>query len=59
MPSPTPGSIRRARHLVGYWHEGELVVHNYATEVSVAVDPALAAVLHYFADWRSPAGRAT
>lgn len=54
MPPP-PGSLRRARHLVGYWLEGALVVHNYATGIRVEVDPELPAVLHFFEDWRSPA----
>ena len=54
MAPPAPGSLRRARHLVSYWHEGRLVVHNYATGVRVEVDPAVAAVLHFFDDWRSP-----
>ena len=54
MPSPPPGSIRRARHLVTYWHEGRLVVHNYATGRQVEVAPDMPAVLHFFEDWRSP-----
>jgi SagB-type dehydrogenase family enzyme len=55
MASPPPGSIRRARHLVSYWHEGELVVHNYATGIRVAIEPELPTVLHFFEEWRSPA----
>lgn len=55
MPAPLPGSLRRARHLVGYWHEGVLIVHNYATGIRVEVDPGMPAVLHFFEDWRSPA----
>jgi SagB-type dehydrogenase family enzyme len=55
MPAPTPGSLRRARHLVGYWHDGALVVHNYATGIRVEVDPGMPAVLQFFEDWRSPA----
>ena len=54
MPSPAPGSLRRARHLVSYWHAGHLVVHNYATGVRVEIDPTVAAVLHFFENWRSP-----
>ncbi|HTM30157.1 MAG TPA: SagB family peptide dehydrogenase [Vicinamibacterales bacterium] len=54
MLSPAPGSLRRARHLVSYWHAGHLVVHNYATGVRVEIDPTVAAVLHFFEDWRSP-----
>jgi SagB-type dehydrogenase family enzyme len=55
MPAPLPGSLRRARHLVGYWREGVLIVHNYATGIRVEVDPGMPAVLHFFEDWRSPA----
>jgi len=55
MPSPPTGSIRRARHLVTYWLQGQLVVHNYATGTRVQVGPEMPAVLHFFEDWRSPA----
>jgi SagB-type dehydrogenase family enzyme len=55
MPSPTPGSLRRARHLVSYWHEGALVLHNYATGIRAEVEPDMPAVLHFFEQWRSPA----
>jgi SagB-type dehydrogenase family enzyme len=54
MPAPPPGSLRRARHLVGYWHEGVLVVHNYATGIRVEVEPDMPAVLQFFENWRSP-----
>jgi SagB-type dehydrogenase family enzyme len=54
MSSPPPGSLRRARHLVSYWNEGVLVVHNYATGIRVEVEPEMPAVLHFFEDWRSP-----
>lgn len=55
MPAPLPGSLRRARHLVSYWQDGELIVHNYATGTRVQAGPELPAILHFFEDWRSPA----
>lgn len=55
MATPPPGSLRRARHLVSYWHEGQLILHNYATGTRVQAGPEVPAVLHFFEDWRSPA----
>jgi SagB-type dehydrogenase family enzyme len=54
MPPPPPGALRRSRHLVSYWHGGELLLHNYATGVRVAVRPETPAVLDFFEDWRTP-----
>lgn len=49
------GALRRARHLVSYWRAGELLFHNYATGVRVAVRPETPAVLDFFGEWRTPA----
>ncbi|MGH9383011.1 MAG: SagB family peptide dehydrogenase [Vicinamibacterales bacterium] len=46
-------AFRRARHLVSYWEDGELLVHNYATGVRVAVRPETPAVLDFFHRWRT------
>lgn len=55
MARHTPGALRRSRHLVSYWHAGELLFHNYATGVRVAVRPETPAVLDFFEEWRTPA----
>jgi SagB-type dehydrogenase family enzyme len=49
------GALRRSRHLVGYWHAGELLIHNFATGARVAVRPETPAVLEFFDRWRTPA----
>lgn len=46
-------TYRRARHLVSYWQDGELLVHNYATGVRVAVEPETPAALDFFNTWRT------
>jgi len=55
MARHSPGALRRSRHLVSYWHAGELLFHNYATGVRVAVRPETSAVLDFFEEWRTPA----
>jgi SagB-type dehydrogenase family enzyme len=55
MARPAPNALRRSRHLVSYWLDGEQLFHNYATGVRVAVRPETSAVLNFFEDWRTPA----
>lgn len=53
MQPASRAAFRRSRHLVSYWQDGELVVHNYATGVRVAVKPATPVVLDFFHTWRT------
>ena len=55
MARHPPGALRRSRHLVSYWRAGELLFHNYATGVRVAVRPETPVVLDFFEEWRTPA----
>jgi SagB-type dehydrogenase family enzyme len=43
---------RRSRHLVFFWDESRLVLHNYATGARVAAQPIVCEVLHFFDRWR-------
>jgi SagB-type dehydrogenase family enzyme len=45
--------LRRARHIVLYWRESRLVVHNYATGRRVQVTPPLCQLLDYCGEWRT------
>jgi SagB-type dehydrogenase family enzyme len=45
--------LRRARHLVLYWRESRLVVHNYATGRQVRVAPPLCQLLDCCSEWRT------
>jgi SagB-type dehydrogenase family enzyme len=45
--------VRRARHLVLYWRESRLVVHNYATGRRVRADPSLSLLLDFCSGWRT------
>lgn len=44
--------LRRAAHLVLYWQNGQLVLHNYACGRSIPADPFIIQVLEQFPDWR-------
>jgi SagB-type dehydrogenase family enzyme len=52
MPSSAV-RYRRARHLVGYWQDDSLILHNYESGARLVVPPATAEVLDYFSDWRT------
>ncbi len=45
--------LRRAHHLVLYWRESRLVVHNYATGRRVQMTPPLCQLLHCCSEWRT------
>jgi SagB-type dehydrogenase family enzyme len=45
--------LRRAHHLVLYWRESRLVVHNYATGRRVQLTPPLCQLLDYCSEWRT------
>jgi SagB-type dehydrogenase family enzyme len=44
-------SCRRSPHVVAYWHEGQLVFHNYATGARVAGTAFTIGLLDFFSDW--------
>jgi SagB-type dehydrogenase family enzyme len=46
---------RRARTVVAYWREDELVFENYLRRVSMSADPRSISILHFFDAWRTPA----
>jgi SagB-type dehydrogenase family enzyme len=45
--------VRRSRHLISYWEDEQLVVHNYATSRILAVPARTAELLDFFGTWRS------
>ena len=45
--------FRRASFLLGYWHDTEFVLENYATGIRLRVDPLTCQILHCFDRWRS------
>lgn len=46
---------RRARATLAYWKNGELVLENYLTRVSITADPIAIRLLDAFERWRDPA----
>jgi SagB-type dehydrogenase family enzyme len=46
--------LRRARTILLYWNQGQLVFENYRTRVSISADPLTVQVLHFFDQWRQP-----
>lgn len=46
---------RRARSIVAYWRDGELVFENYLSRVTLSADPRSVSVLHFFETWHTPA----
>jgi SagB-type dehydrogenase family enzyme len=44
---------RRSPHLVCYWADDALIVHNYATGIRVRADPVICQVLDLFGEWKS------
>jgi SagB-type dehydrogenase family enzyme len=53
MAQTSRAAFRRAPHLVSYWQSGELLIHNFATGICVAVEPEMPATLDYFHTWRT------
>ncbi len=45
--------VRRSPHLVFYWRDNALIVHNYATGDTAAATPVVCALLDGCATWRS------
>jgi SagB-type dehydrogenase family enzyme len=52
-PRRAPPAFRRAPHVVSFWHDGRLVVLNYATRVAVRGSPLVIELLDELADWRT------
>jgi SagB-type dehydrogenase family enzyme len=46
--------VRRSPHLVLYWRQGRLILHNYASGRRVSGDPLLCRLLDYCGAWRTP-----
>lgn len=46
--------LRRARTILVYWKQGQLVFENYRTQVSISADPLTAQVLDFFDQWHKP-----
>ena len=46
--------LRRARCVVAYWQDAQLVFENYLRRECVTADLENAAVLQFFSDWRRP-----
>jgi SagB-type dehydrogenase family enzyme len=57
MPRRRPPQIRvkRSAHLVCYWKQGGLIIHNYATGTLAEGTPLVCELLDFCADWRSMA----
>jgi SagB-type dehydrogenase family enzyme len=51
--SRTGVRYRRSPHLVCYWSDDHLIVHNYATNVRVRAMPVLCQILGLFGEWKS------
>lgn len=49
-----PVRYRRAAHLVSYWQDEQLVLHNYASGMRAAVTPLTIEILERCASWRTP-----
>ena len=44
---------RRSPFLIGYWKGARLLVHNYASNRVIEIEPGLWALLHACSDWRT------
>lgn len=55
MPRRRAVRFRRSPYLVGHWVRGELWLENFATGVTVLVDPLAVAILDFFDGWQSAA----
>jgi nitroreductase len=51
----SPLRYRRASHVVSYWQDDQLVLHNYATGVRMGVAPQAIEMLACCREWRTPA----
>lgn len=45
--------MRRSPFLIAYWLESNLVFENYLTRKKISASPELAAVLHFFSEWKN------
>jgi SagB-type dehydrogenase family enzyme len=55
MPAPDARRFRRSPHLIWYWKDRHLLLHNYATGDVVSSTPLVCEILDFFGDWRSVA----
>lgn len=46
--------LRRARTVLVYWREAQLVFENFRTRVAIAADPMVWRILSFFDQWRRP-----
>lgn len=46
--------LRRAKTLLAYWNNDQLVLENYRTRVSIKADPLAVQLLGFFDRWRRP-----
>jgi SagB-type dehydrogenase family enzyme len=52
MPDFNARRFRRSPHLIWYWKDGRLLLHNYATGRVVSSTPLVCEILNFFGDWR-------
>jgi SagB-type dehydrogenase family enzyme len=45
--------LRRAKSLVAYWRDGDLLFYNFARRLTIAAQPITCDVLHFFSYWRT------
>jgi SagB-type dehydrogenase family enzyme len=45
--------LRRSPFLIAYWSDKNLVFENYLTRKKITASPELAAVLHFFSEWKT------
>jgi SagB-type dehydrogenase family enzyme len=53
VPAPAEFRVRRVPHVVLYWHNDGLVVHDYATSVVSGATPEVCEVLDFCGTWRT------
>jgi SagB-type dehydrogenase family enzyme len=46
--------LRRAKTILAYWNNDQLVLENYRTRISITTDPLAAGILDFFSRWRRP-----
>jgi SagB-type dehydrogenase family enzyme len=49
-----PVRLRRAKTILAYWNNEQLVFENYRTHISITADPLAARILDFFGRWRRP-----
>ena len=45
--------LRRSPFLIAYWSDKNLVFENYLTRKRITATPELAAILHFFSEWKT------